>query len=187
MKEIYCDGAAQPTILISLTNQATDDKLTMRFQKGNKFSKGGTKGNKGGRPSKAELQALITGAELARKRLEKSAGKIMNRYIELATREDPATTRHAVDKILPDKQMESPPVYQIHFLNFADMRPSQPKDITPLASNGKAAGPSLSMPTGGEQTKLAIGGTKTEPPHNLPKPQQVKFHAFSSGNGKRRE
>jgi hypothetical protein len=117
---------------------------------------------------------------------EERAGVLAARYVEMA-QEDPATMRHLVDKVLPEKQMESPPVYQLHFLNFADMRPSQPKDITPLASNGKEASPSLPMPTGGEQTKLAIGGTKTEPPDNLPKPQQVKFHAFSSGNGKRRQ
>jgi hypothetical protein len=157
----------------------------MRFQKGNKFSKGGTKGNKGGRPSKAELQALITGAELARKRLEKSAGKIMNRYIELATRDDPATTRHAVDKILPDKQIESPPVYQIHFLNFADMRPSQlpPKDI-PIT---------VSRNAGGEQKSLAphrandlLPAPEAEEKTELKHPQ-VKFHDFASRNGKRRQ
>lgn len=136
----------------------------MPFKKGNKFSQGGIKGNKGGRPSKAELQALITVAELARKRLEKSAGKIMNRYIELATRDDPATTRHAVDKILPDDQMEStqqPPHFA--FINFADIRrPSQILPPAPLI-------PYLDAKENAEQGQLE----KLKPP-------QVKFHAFSS-------
>lgn len=72
------------------------------FQKGHKLAPGG-KREGAGRPRKGELQALKTAADRARARLESSAHKIMGTYIHLATMgKDPATTRHAVDKLIPE-------------------------------------------------------------------------------------
>lgn len=83
-----------------------------KFKKGNKLSRGGRKGNKGGRPTKKELalrQAELEGLAKAKAALErelgKRAAKLAKRYCELAER-DAATTRHAVDRVLPAAKQE---------------------------------------------------------------------------------
>ena len=118
----------------------------MRFQKGNKFSKGGSKGNKGGRPSKEQQEIKKAAAEIAREYIEKNVQPILETYLGLAAGKvvkriaedgaktfelsvDPPTTRHAIDKLLPDEQMESPQQIKIEFLQFADVGP-QPKALS---------------------------------------------------------
>jgi hypothetical protein len=119
---------------ISLTNQATDDKLTMRFQKGNKFSKGGTRGNKGGRPSKEQQEIKKAAAEIAREFIETHVQKFLDSYLRLSTGKfiDPATVRHAIDKILPDEQMEAAQPIQITFLRFDNNPPQLPAKEMPV-------------------------------------------------------
>jgi hypothetical protein len=81
------------------------------FEVGNQHAKGG-KREGAGRRSKKEIQAELenlkaarTATERARQALEDSADKIMGCYVGLASSgNDPATTRHAVDKLLPDEK-----------------------------------------------------------------------------------
>src|SRR5262245_17186987 len=103
----------------------------MRFQKGNKFSKGGTRGNKGGRPSKEQQEIKKAAAEIAREFIETHVQKFLDSYLRLSTGKfiDPATVRHAIDKILPDEQMEAAQPIKINFLNFADVHP-QPETVS---------------------------------------------------------
>ena len=103
----------------------------MRFQKGNRFSKGGTRGNKGGRPSKEQQEIKKAAAEIAREFIETHVQKFVASYLRLSTGKfiDPATVRHAIDKILPDEQMEAPQQIKIEFLQFADVGP-QPKTVS---------------------------------------------------------
>src|SRR5215470_10000327 len=119
----------------------------MRFQKGNRFSKGGTRGNKGGRPSKEQREIKKAAAEIAREFIEKNvqpiletylglaAGKVVERIAEDGTKTfklsvDPPTTRHAIDKLLPDKQMESSQEIKITFLRFGEDDPPQLKTVS---------------------------------------------------------
>src|SRR5215475_13939410 len=118
----------------------------MRFQKGNKFSKGGTKDNKGGRPTNQQKEIKKAAREIAREYIEKNVQPILETYLGLAAGKvvkriaedgaksfelsvDPPTTRHAIDKLLPDEQMESPQQIKIEFLQFADVGP-QPKTLS---------------------------------------------------------
>jgi hypothetical protein len=99
----------------------------MRFQKGNKFSKGGTRGNKGGRPSKEQQEIKKAAADIAREFIETHVQKFLDSYLRLSTGKfiDPATVRHAIDKILPDEQMEPAQPIQITFLRFGNNPPPQ--------------------------------------------------------------
>lgn len=81
----------------------------MKFEKGNKFSKGSTKGNKGGRPTKLEQEVKWLAAEYVKKYIEDRLRPILDTYISLASGEpcgnarrrlDPATTRHAVERFV---------------------------------------------------------------------------------------
>ena len=118
----------------------------MRFHKRNKFSKGGTKGNKGGRPTNQQQEIKKVAREIAREYIEKNVQPILETYLGLAAGKvvkriaedgaktfelsvDPPTTRHAIDKLLPDEQMESPQQIKIEFLQFADVGP-QPKTVS---------------------------------------------------------
>ncbi|MCH8056130.1 MAG: hypothetical protein IH857_08290 [Deltaproteobacteria bacterium] len=80
-----------------------------QFLKGNKFSPGGKKGNKGGRPSKAKLEALKLAADMVKKYVEDRLKPIVDAYISAATgqrcgnsrrRFDNATNRHAIERFL---------------------------------------------------------------------------------------
>ena len=80
----------------------------MKFQRGNTYSRGGTKGNRG-RPTDVKRKAKRLAAEFARKYVEDRLKPIMDAYISLATGQrvgnsrrklDPATCRHAVERFL---------------------------------------------------------------------------------------
>ena len=90
----------------------------MKFQKGNNFSRGGKKGNKGGRPTKTEIEVRKQAAEIAQEYIEAEVKSIMETWLGLAIGQvvermtpegkkkfelkvDPATVRHAVDKLVP--------------------------------------------------------------------------------------
>ena len=49
----------------------------MPFQKGQKFSPGGKKGNKGGRLTKAQAEAKIIGKQYIKRWLERDAAKAL--------------------------------------------------------------------------------------------------------------
>lgn len=81
----------------------------MKFQKGHKFSKGGTKGNKGGRPSKVKLEARRLAADMLKKFLEDSLRSVAEAYLSAADgrrhgnhrrKLDNTTNRHLIDKFL---------------------------------------------------------------------------------------
>ncbi len=80
-----------------------------KFQKGNKFSKGGTKGNKGGRPSKEKVEARKLAADMVKRYVEDRLKPIVDAYISAATgkrcgdsrrRFDNATNRHVIERFL---------------------------------------------------------------------------------------
>lgn len=74
----------------------------MPFQPGHKLAKGGKRPG-AGRPRLEAAEIKKTAAELARAYLDKHGARVMETYIQLATKGlDPATTRHAVDKLIPD-------------------------------------------------------------------------------------
>ena len=80
-----------------------------QFLKGNKYGRGGKKGNKGGRPTKLEAQLKKLAADLAKKYIEDRLRPILDAYISLASGQrsgnsrrklDPATCRHAVERFI---------------------------------------------------------------------------------------
>lgn len=83
-----------------------------RFKKGQKNPKARENGKKGGRPTnveiaakKAELEGLAIARAVLEKELGRRAAKIARRYGKLAET-DPATVRHAVDRVLPTAKQE---------------------------------------------------------------------------------
>ena len=72
----------------------------MKFQSGNKLSRGGKKGNKGGRPSKAQIMEKIIEAEVARRIIEKNAEKLANHYVKRAMKSDRVLI-DAIGKLMP--------------------------------------------------------------------------------------
>jgi len=90
----------------------------VKFQKGNNFSRGGKKGNKGGRPTNTEVEVRKLAEVIAREYIEAEVKSIMETWLGLAIGQvvermtpegkkefelkvDPATVRHAVDKLVP--------------------------------------------------------------------------------------
>lgn len=74
----------------------------MPFKPGNKLYKA-RKSDRGGRPSKEQVAKDLTAAERAKAKLESRVDDIMECYLGLATSgSDSATTRHAIDKLVPD-------------------------------------------------------------------------------------
>src|SRR5215813_10975725 len=119
----------------------------MRFQKGNKLSKGGTIGNKGGRPSTQELKEIKRAADKARAKLEACFEAIADCYTGLAIDgEHEATTRHAMEKyVCPVEENEPTKPLIVHFIQFGSDQPAirSAIDVSPtpvpdpiLAGNG---------------------------------------------------
>lgn len=80
----------------------------MGFKTGNKLGEK-RKRRRGGRPTRMQTQLKKLGADLLHKRLEEGLGSIADAYISLATglkvgkhhrKLDPATCRHAIERIL---------------------------------------------------------------------------------------
>ncbi len=81
----------------------------MKFQKRNKLSKGGTLGNKGGRPSKVKLEARRLAADMLKKYIEDHLRPIADAYLSAADGKrhgdhrrkfDSATNRHVIERFL---------------------------------------------------------------------------------------
>ena len=96
----------------------------MRFEPGNKLAKGG-KRKGAGRPPKYAPLIQQTASEIARAFIEQHVTPVLDTYLALAAGQvverpttngkkkfalsvDPATTRHYVDKILPDTDGKEP-------------------------------------------------------------------------------
>lgn len=133
----------------------------MPFEPGNQLATT-RRAKRGGRPSRKQIVEQLTAAQRARARLEGAVDKVMDRYESLAiSGEDPATTRHFVDKLLPDdKQTNQPGALTINFVRF-DYNPSQlsATDISGaiLAGDGngnKESGKSLAQAIGQGQNGL---------------------------------
>jgi hypothetical protein len=155
---------------------------SMKFQKGHKFAKGGKRPG-AGRPSKAQLAERESLRQAIEREREERAGVLAARYVEMA-QEDPATMRHLVDKVLPDEQKESPQSIQITFLPFA------------VANNTRSQIPPKDVSVTVPRNDCEVGLSPDRANGLLPMPAveektiehpQVKFHDFSSGNGKRRQ
>jgi hypothetical protein len=116
------------------------------------------------RPTKAQVAERESLRQAIEREREERAGVLAARYVEMA-QEDPATMRHLIDKVLPDEQKESAQPLQVTFLSFAV--PNNTRSSITVPRNDCDL---LPMPAAEEQTKHP----------------QVKFHDFSSGNGKRR-
>jgi hypothetical protein len=141
----------------STFNNKPTKNQRMKFQTGNKLAKGGKRNPPGGRPTKEQQEIKKEAAQIAKEFIETHVQGFLDSYLDLGTGKvierldkdgnvvklvmiDPATVRHAIDKILPDEQMESAQQPRpITFINFADIRPSRlpPKDITPLQAMGR--------------------------------------------------
>src|SRR5262249_34871577 len=85
--------------------------------------------------------------EIAREYIEKNVQPILETYVGLAAGKvvdrigkdgtktfelavDPPTTRHAIDKLLPDKQMESSQEIKITFIRFGEDDPPQLRTVS---------------------------------------------------------
>jgi hypothetical protein len=153
----------------------------MRFQKGNKFSKGGTKGNKGGRPSMTELRETQRAIEKARTKLVRKYEAITECYTELATdRQHASTTQHAMENyVLPvekDSERSQPPVIQfITFTEASLQRPTKEVVITTLEKRPDRAN---RLPPPRSPLPAPVAEEKADIKH-----PQVTFHDFA---GKRR-
>jgi len=168
----------------------------MKFQKGNKAANGGRRNPPGGRPTKEQQEIKKEAAQIAKEFIETHVQGFLDSYLDLGTGKvierldkdgnvvklvmlDPATVRHAIDKILPDEQMQHAQPVQIIFQDFARAARSQlpPKDI-PIT---------VSRNAGGDQKSLAPHRANDLLRAPEAKHPQVKFHEFASGNGKRRQ
>src|SRR5262249_49252179 len=102
----------------------------MRFQKGNKLSKGGTRGNKGGRPRNKKLAKRESSRQAFERIGEERASILSDKYFDMA-REAPATMRHVVDKVMPDLDATPPARPVIQFIQFGSNPPQLPaKEVT---------------------------------------------------------
>jgi len=81
----------------------------VKFQIGNKLSKGGTRGNRGGRPSKVKLEARKLAADMIKKYIEDHLRPIADAYLSAADgnrhgnsrrKFDNATNRHVIERFL---------------------------------------------------------------------------------------
>jgi len=81
----------------------------VKFQSGNQYSRGGTKGNRGGRPSKVKLEAQKLAADMLKKYIEDHLRPIADAYLSAADGKrhgdhrrkfDSATNRHVIERFL---------------------------------------------------------------------------------------
>jgi hypothetical protein len=110
-----------------------------RYVKGQRQpGQGGRRNPPGGRPTNEQQELKKAAAEIAREFIETHVQGFLDSYLDLGTGKlieqknkagktvkvkfipaDPATVRHAIDKILPDEQMELTRPMVVQFLQFA--------------------------------------------------------------------
>jgi hypothetical protein len=122
----------------------------MRFEKGNKLAKGGRRNPPGGRPTKAQAAEKESFRQALERKREERAEELAGAYYDMALA-DPATMRHAVDKVLPtltEENIIAPPT--IIFAPFAHNRhpPQLPAQDIPVTVQNKPA--QLPAPDGQE-------------------------------------
>ena len=160
--------------------------MSGQFVNGNKAGKGG-KRRGAGRKSKEVVQIKKAAAEVAREYIEASVKPVISTYFQLAHgrlvnkwhegqivgqefEADPATTRHFIDKLLPDEQADSQRPLQINFVQFDGYSlPLSPArlPVTILAGNGN-----------GHQTRIeSLASPEREGQDGL------KFHDFKNVPG----
>jgi hypothetical protein len=74
----------------------------MKFEKGNKLAKGGLRNPPGGRPTKAQVAEKESLRQAIERKREERADEFAEAYLVMA-KDDPATMRHFIDKVLPHK------------------------------------------------------------------------------------
>ena len=137
----------------------------MPFKRGNQEAKK-RKTRAGGPPTKEQVAEKESFRQALERKREERAEELAGAYYDMALA-DPATMRHAVDKVLPsltEENIIAPPI--INFLQFSS--PQLPASGIPapvLVGNGR-----------GEEA----GGKGVAPP-------ALKFHNFSNVPGTRRK
>src|SRR5215475_12036264 len=96
----------------------------MRFQKGNKFSKGGTKDNKGGRPTNQQKEIKKAAREIAREYIEKNVQPILETYLGLAAGK--VVKRIAEDGTKTFELSVDPPTTRYYPINKSTPGPANP-------------------------------------------------------------
>jgi hypothetical protein len=146
------------------------------FEPGNKLAKGGKRKN-AGRPPKEPSAIKKAARVIAREFIEEHVKPVLNNYLKLAegyyeTRfsengteyeifvADGPTTRHFIDKLLPDdKSTNQPSALTINFVRFDNTLQVSPANL-PVAllagdANGKeSSGVSLASPSGQGQNGI---------------------------------
>lgn len=144
----------------------------MPFQPGHTLSPGGKPGGNGGRPSYKELKETIKACDKARARLERDVDKIMGSYLRFVGK-DPATARHAVDKLLPDEQIQ--PIINAPSISFIQFN----RNPAQLSAEGLPAAvldqDGAGMQAGGE----GVAQAQRQGQNGL------EFHGFANVPGKR--
>jgi len=143
-----------------------------KFEKGHKPLVFGGKREGAGRPSAKELRETIKACDKARRRLEENVDKIMGSYLRFV-HDDPATARHAVDKILPDEQFQ--PIIDapsIHFIQF-NHNPTQ------LSAEGLSGAVLVSNGNGHQERGEGVASEERQG-QNRP-----EFHSFAHVSRKR--
>jgi hypothetical protein len=161
----------------------------MKFEKGNKLAKGGKRNPPGGRPTKEQQEIKKEAAQLAREFIETHVQKFLDSYLDLGTGKvierldkdgkvvklvmlDPATVRHAIDKILPDDQMELTRPLVVQFLDFARVhRDTAQRGCMPLTKEN-----ALPPPIVGNGNGHQAGDEISFAPEKAP---PVRFHEFA--------
>lgn len=105
---------------------------------------------KGGRPKKSAIELLEEAREEVLKRLAKEAGGIFSHYKKLI-REDAATCRHAIDKLLPDDKNNAQTInFSVNFVQFSpannDSIPISATSVSTELLEGDASGSDASSP-----------------------------------------
>jgi hypothetical protein len=128
----------------------------MAFEKGNRAAKRRKK-KAGGRPTKAQAAEKESFRQALERKREERAEELAGAYYDMALA-DPATMRHAVDKVLPtltEENIIAPPI--INFLQF-----SSPK-----------------LPASGIPPPVLVGNGRGEEAGVRVVPPALKFHGFS--------
>lgn len=128
----------------------------MPFQKGHKLAKGG-KREGAGRPKARDIEVREEAAKVARRYIEAHVDPVLQNYLKLAKgwqetrftlsgdsyeifKYDGQTTRHFIDKILPDEQRTIPGPAVIQFVQFNNSNsvqlPAEGLPVTVLDQDG---------------------------------------------------
>jgi hypothetical protein len=175
-----------------------------RYVKGQRLpGQGGRRNPPGGRPTKEQQEIKKQAAEIAEESKKQAAQiakefidthvqQFLDSYLGLGTGKvierkckdgkvvklvmlDPATVRHAIDKILPDDQMELMRPMVVQFLQFA--RNHNPPQLP--TDEQRDTGMASQVPTENSRIDRNINGRGEEAGGKGLVPPALKFHGFS--------